>query len=319
MKTYAINNPDTGVRTLSSAGGFFSMLAERCLNNGGVVYGVGFDDDFNIVHLRTDKIDTLNSIRRSKYAYSDAKQKIKEAIADLNTGTEVLFSGTPCQIAAIRKLTGDNPNLLCIEVVCHGAPKHEYWEKYILELCAKNKKNITEIADINFRDKRTGWKNYSFTVKFKDGSEYTERYDKNLFMQGFLRDLTLREACFSCPFKYPNGSKADITLGDLWGISYIAPELDNDLGTTLVIARTQKGEKIIASLYPKYEIDFKQASKYNPAIIQPVSQPAAYHSFQQYALNHSFLKTVKKYTEPPLKQRIRSHLGRVLRSLKLNK
>ena len=243
------------VRLKSSAGGVFSLLAEDVIAKGGVVYGAAFDSNWSVVHCRVDNTDDIAKLRGSKYVYSNYTQSIADVLNDLNDGRKVLFSGTPCQIAAMKARTGENDNLLSVEVVCHGAPEAKYWERYIDEVCRNNGLSRCDIESISFRDKRTGWKGYSFTIIFKNGKIFTQRGSENLYMRIFLSDYTIRRACFRCPFKYPDGSKADITLGDFWGIEKIAPQIDNNHGTTIVIARTQRGETSISQFELAAELD----------------------------------------------------------------
>lgn len=312
MKIFAAHNPDTEIRRDSSAGGIFSMLAERVLSEVGAVYGASFDSEWRVRHVRIDTPGELWRLRGSKYVFSDFKNIHLEIERDIECGRKVLFSGTPCQIAAIRKRFGDNPALLLVETVCHGAPQPEYWQRYLDELCQKFGKTIADIETINFRDKRTGWKNYSFTIQFKDGKTFTQCHDDNLYMRAFLQDLILRKGCFVCPFKYPNGSQADITLGDFWGISQLAPEIDNDLGTTIVIARTEKGARFADSLNQDYLLTLEEASLYNPAITNSVTEPCDYGKFQSEVKTFRFLRLARKYTAMPLWLRLKMRLYRLM-------
>lgn len=313
MKVYAIQNLDQTIRNTSSAGGVFSILAENVIKLGGVVYGVGFDDEWNVCHKRVISFDGIADLRGSKYVYSKLGSTIKQALEDLSSGRYVLFSGTPCQAAAIRKLSPENNRLLIVEVVCHGAPNPEYWSKYLDGICQQTKHQRADIKTISFRDKRTGWKTYSFTVKFKDGFEFTERGGDNLYMRAFIRDLTLREACFRCKFKQPYGSKADITLGDFWGIENIVPKFDNNLGTTIAIASTAKGERALSDLHKLCELDYNEVVKYNPAICNPALKPKQYGAFIADASTSSVLLPVlKRYVGHSLKEQIKKTINRLL-------
>lgn len=315
MKVFASHNPNSTVRAESSSGGVFSIIAERVINEGGVVYGAAFDSDWHVVHRRVDSLEGLKPLRGSKYVYSHVGNAYSEAIADLEAGRKVLFSGTPCQIAAMRKREVDNPNLLLLEVVCHGAPEPEYWSRYLSEFCHKRGKSTADIASINFRDKRTGWKSYSFTIKFRDGKEFTQRHDDNLYMRAFLADFTLRKACFRCPFKYISGSNADITLGDLWGIEHITPELDNNRGTTLVIGRTNKGIDSLARIASDSELDFDTVSRYNSALVLPATAPVSYTRFvEEAAQTHNMAKLFRKYAGMPLLLKLKIKIYRLLHS-----
>lgn len=323
MRIFALHNPDSSIRSTSSAGGFFSMLAEETVAKGGVVYGAVFGNDWSVQHKRVETVGGIAALRGSKYAFGDFKASISLAMADLTAGREVLFSGTPCQVAAMSKIAGDNPHLLLVEVICHGAPRHDIWRRYIREICGNKKHILNDIASINFRDKKTGWKNYSFTIRFTDGSEFSQPHGDNLYMRAFLSDLTLREACFHCPFKYPDGSRADITIGDFWGISQLAPDIDNDLGTTIVIGRTTKGVDAITDIINSRDHEIRpighplpftigELSHYNPAICSPANKPVDYEAFQHdMAINCSLIKTMRKYAGRPLRQVIHLKLARL--------
>lgn len=313
MKIFAAHNPDSEIRYQSSAGGVFSMLAEKILSEGGVVYGVGFDNDWNIVHRRIDNPEDLRFLRGSKYAYSRIGTAIQDAISDLKSGKKVLFSGTPCQAAAMRKAGGDNPNLLIVEVVCHGAPEQKYWKKYLTELCNSKGKSISDILSINFRDKRTGWKNYSFTIIFNDGTVFTESHETNLYMQAFLKDLTLKRSCFECKFKYPNGSNADITLGDFWGIETISPGLDNNKGTTLVINRTDLNLEFLKDNNSR-SYDLQNVSEYNPAITTPPKRKNI--NFEDESNRKGFIKAARKYTREPFILKIKKIISKIRQKIK---
>ena len=103
-------NPKTRVaRTLDnklleqcSSGGVFTTLAKTFIESNGVVYGVIYDTNFNVVHQRIDSEEDVARLAGSKYVQSflgDAFQQIK---VDLLRGKPVLFCGTPCQVAGLR-------------------------------------------------------------------------------------------------------------------------------------------------------------------------------------------------------------------------
>lgn len=316
MKVFASHNPDEKIRRESSAGGIFSLLAEHVLSEGGVVYGAAFGQEWNVRHFRIDTVNELWRLRGSKYVFSDFKCTPSEIEKDIENGRKVLFSGTPCQVAAIRKRLGNYPLLLLVETVCHGAPDARYWERYLEELLKKLRRKPTDIASINFRDKRTGWKNYSFTITFNDGGVFTQPHDDNLYMRAFLQNLTLRKGCFVCPFKYPNGTKADITIGDFWGISQLAPEIDNDLGTTVVIARTKKGLVYVDTFLSSVFFTLEEIGRYNPAIIKSAEQPSNYVDFRLGEKSGiKFGNLVKKYASTPWLLRLKRFVYRLLHSI----
>lgn len=281
-QAYIAQAPDRNVRMKSSSGGIFSLLAARVINCGGAVYGAAFTNDFGIEHKRVTTLAELAQLRRSKYAYGSFAHTFAQCKADLLDNRDVLFTGLPCQIGALRKyLAGtDCSRLLCVDIICHGAPKELYWHGFLDDFCKCRGFRRSDIALINFRDKRSGWKNYSFTITLRDGREFSVPYIRNAFMRAFLSDYTLRDACFTCRFKGEN-AKSDITLGDLWGSMEICPEIDDDTGLSVIVPHTPKGEEICRSLNPLRSISSDDVSRYNPALTTSPSPPANLQSFRR--------------------------------------
>lgn len=71
----------------------------------------------------------------SKYLQSRIEESYKDAESFLNSGREVLFVGTPCQIAGLRSyLRNKNySNLLAVDFICHGVPSPGVWRRYLAE------------------------------------------------------------------------------------------------------------------------------------------------------------------------------------------
>lgn len=176
-----------------------------------------------------------------------------------------MFSGTPCQVAGLHSYLGkEYNNLILIDIACHGVPSPLVFRKYVESL--KNREK-SRIKNISFRNKETGWKRYSFRVKYENKTTSEIAYD-NIYMKGFLSDLYLRPSCYECIFKKPI-TYADLTLADYWGVDVIHPEFDDDRGTSLVLINSSKGKRCINDIIDKLEYidtDYKQSIKYNPSI-----------------------------------------------------
>lgn len=267
----AIKNKSEEVRLNSSSGGVFSLLAENILNQGGVVFGAAYDENWDVVHTYIGDIKDLDKLRRSKYVQSRIGDTYKQARGFLNKGMKVLFTGTPCQIAGlIHFLRRPYANLVTMDFVCHSVPSPKVWRKYLHEeytrkgVDGKNSvfqslKVMPFIKGINFRDKTYGWKKYSFSLFLAEASAEGEKntvfrslYYDNLYMNFFLSDTISRPSCFACKAK--NGSSgADITVGDYWWIDAIHPEIDDDKGCSVVYVFTDKGKKQVDNIQPKCE------------------------------------------------------------------
>lgn len=105
---FAAKNRDDGVRRMSSSGGVFHALASHVIEDlGGVVYGCAFDGELRARHVRCETMAEAERCMGSKYSQSDMGDAIPRVRDDLAQGRAVLFTGTPCQVAAVRAACGD--------------------------------------------------------------------------------------------------------------------------------------------------------------------------------------------------------------------
>jgi coenzyme F420-reducing hydrogenase beta subunit len=224
---YAARNKDLKVRLESSSGGIFSLITEQWIKDGGKVYGAAYVDD-EVKHILIYKVEDLWKIRGSKYVKSD-----------FDPPNNCLISGTPCQMTDAD---------FKVDVVCFGTPTKKSFKDYF------------KGADVCFRDKSKGWKNYHIKINDK-----LEPFRENEYMQKFLSKEILEKRCLTCKMS----RRGDITLGDYWGIEHIHPELDDDLGCSIVMINTQKGQEMFEKIKDKMdyiETNIEDAIKYNPNI-----------------------------------------------------
>ena len=290
IKVYAAKNMNEEIRQQSSSGGIFTLLAEKTIQEGGIVFGARFDENWEVVHDYTETIGGLKAFRGSKYVQSRMQDNYRKAEAFLKCGRKVLFSGTPCQIAGLKCfLRKEYENLLTVDFVCHGVPSPSVWRKYLKEtvarMCDKNSVSADPISmdnarveSISFRDKSLGWKKFSFALTLsattrsgvKNTVSICEVYPKNIFMKGFLANLYLRPSCYNCAARCGK-SGSDITIGDLWGASSIIGNEDDDKGTSLVLINKEK-YGLDKFLWIK-EINYQTALIYNPVIEHNTKKP----------------------------------------------
>lgn len=303
IHVYAAKNPDEEVRMLSSSGGIFTMLAEQTIKAGGVVFGARFDANWEVEHSYVTTLDGVAAFRGSKYVQSRIGSTYQQAEAFLKEGREVLFSGTPCQIAGLKKfLFKEYSNLLAVDLVCHGVPSPLVWRKYLEEIMrplgAVGKNSVLSSLDdlpvitgISFRDKKTGWKKFGFEIRLaaskaaknsvlKSGNHNKKEWiylheilDENIFMQGFLKNLYLRPSCHACAAR-TGKSGSDITIADYWGIDRYIPVFDDDKGVGLILISTKQGLDSYAGLnLNQIETSYAQALSGNPCMERSVSIP----------------------------------------------
>lgn len=294
---YACINTDEQIRRQSSSGGLFTVLAEQIINNNGVVFGAVFDDEFNVVHSWTDCLEELNKFRGSKYVQSRVGDTYQVALNFLKQGRQVLFSGTPCQIAGLRSYLGKNyDGLFLVDIICHGVPSPHIWHRYKKQLEERFK---AKAQKINFRSKSCGWKLYSVSFFFDNEIEYCQTHKKDTFMQGFLQNLYLRPSCYACNFKSIN-RQSDITLGDFWGIEKILPQMDDDQGTSLVMVHSTKGQAMFSSIEDRvnYEkVNYNKVTLTNSAYVNSMPlNPKREKFFAELPGTDDINKLIIKYT-----------------------
>lgn len=267
IKAFSAFANDEKIRKDSSSGGIFSLIAKQVIDAGGVVYGASFDKDWNVHHECVENESDLWKLRGSKYAQSNVGESFKLAHDQLRDGRNVLFSGTPCQIAALRHFLGkEYPGLLTVDLVCHGVPSPGVWRWYLENV----KKDILPlVSSINFRNKDYGWRKFSiaFDLIQSDVSVRQHFYHRDEpYMKAFLSNLNLRPSCSSCRVK-AGRSHSDLTLADFWNVDKVVEKVDDDKGISLVLANTQKGLLFLNSLQgaQSQTVDFNQAIQYNKA------------------------------------------------------
>ncbi len=246
IKSYVGYSTNEEIRLKSSSGGIFSVLAEYILKSGkAVIYGATLDKNQKVYHMRIDSISNLDLLRRSKYLQSKINETFKNAKMDLEAGLDVLYSGTACQIAGLKAfLRKEYKNLYTIDVLCHGVPSPKVWNAYTK--WQKNKNNVN-IREVYFRDKESGWKNYSMKLVFDNEKNYIKPHGSDMYSQVFLSEICLRPSCHECKFKGLN-RLSDLTLGDAWGIDKCMPEMDDDKGTSVIIVHSIKGQELLSKI-----------------------------------------------------------------------
>lgn len=269
LEVYAAKNKDESIRMQSSSGGIFTLLAEKVIQEGGVVFGAAFDANWEVMHTYAETMEGLVDFRGSKYMQSRIGTAYQDAEYFLKQGRKVLFSGSPCQIKGLKLFLRKNyDNLIAVDFICHGVPSPKVWREYLKETIArKSGKNSVlpypipckiGIDTVDFRSKSTGWKKYSFALTLSETSVegvkntvlLSSVFSENPFMRAFLADLILRPSCYSCPSK-SGRSGSDLTIADYWAIPQVAPEFDDDKGVSLVLVQTEKGKSFYQSLKEK--------------------------------------------------------------------
>ena len=271
QKAFLVQHKDDQIRKESTSGGAFTAIAEYILNEGGVVFGVGYDDNFKVVHKYVEKVEDLRLFRNSKYVQSEIGDTFKQVKVFLKQERLVCFSGTPCQIEGLKKyLNKENQNLITVDVVCHAVPSPFVWDKY-LQLHGVNSSNTD---DVLFRDKGLyGYKYSVMSIYNNNNIQYSNGVETDVMLRAFFSDICDRPSCYDCTFKKRH-RVCDLTIWDCFSVDKFAKELD-DKGTTRILTHTAKGNSILTKISDRVlvkEIDVEKAVNGVREMVESVSK-----------------------------------------------
>lgn len=295
-QAFAAISKNVPQRAVSSSGGVFSLLAEAVLEQGGVVFGAAFAEDFKAVrHIAIESAQELWRLQGSKYLQSSLGTSYCQAKECLRQGRTVLFTGTACQIAGLYSYLGkDYDHLYTQSVVCHGVASPMVWEKYA---AFREKEAGRRLKAVSFRVKNPSWKNYSMALDFEGGAQYVSKASEEPYLKCYIRNYMIRPACYDCRFK-SDFDRSDLTLGDFWGIQHVLPDMNDEKGTSLVLVRSRKGRQLLDRIAPNLktvEVDFVRAIQGNPAAVQPVKRPKKRDQFMTQIRKESVQKVLTHY------------------------
>jgi coenzyme F420-reducing hydrogenase beta subunit len=318
-KAYAAWNRNPGVRLKSSSGGVFTALANATIDRGGVVFGAALDESLVVNHVGVHDTKGICKLRGSKYVQSYISKRIYLQVKDhLTQNRQVLFTGTPCQVAGLHAAVGGgHDKLLTCDLICHGVPSPTLFKKYL----AHQSKPTNPIVDVNFREKTFGWTRFSVCLEFSNHKKKVTPLTDDLYMQIYLRDIALRQACYSCPFAtLPR--RADITLGDFWGVKKRFPALDpDDLGTSLVLVNSEAGEASLlacSTAISLSEVPLDAAIESNSRLVKPAQIREKRKAFYRDLMSMPFDKASKNFGANTIATKLRSNRNRIMNAIRRN-
>lgn len=304
LAVFAAKNRDEAERRSSSSGGIFLPLARQVTEASGTVFGVAFGEGFRSAeHQAAQNSKDLARFSGSKYIQSNTGLTFRQVRKLLEEGRQVMYTGTPCQIAGLRSyLRKDYEGLFCVDLVCHSVPSPMVWRRYLDEL------RPGELGEVSFRDKVTGWKLFSLTLRDTHGKVvFSQREDENVFMKGFLKDLYCRPSCHRCPAR-GGRSGSDITIADFWKLKKFRADFDDNVGVGLVLVRTEKGRLLYDRAgFESIECTYEQALYGNAAMEKDApAHPRREEFFRKAASGRGRLVPfIRRATADPLSLRIK--------------
>lgn len=309
---FAAKSENDSMRMRSSSGGAFYELADQMLRDGGYVCGAVFDDEFHVKHILSNAKEDVLRMMGSKYAQSDMGYCYRDVKDALEKGCKVLFSGCPCQVAGLRTFLGkEYPNLLLVELICHGIPSDQMLQTYI---GMQERKYGARLTRMEFRNKKKGWHNSSVRMEFGHHRTYSKPITADAYMNGFLGSVTLKPTCYQCHFRnFTAGS--DIILGDFWGAEVELPEDDNK-GISAILVNSGKGMDIIdrcnLALIPA---NVETVIKYNKNLLCSAAVSPQRSSFYAHADTNGLEEAIRIYLEESTIQKLKRQSRYALRCI----
>lgn len=308
---YAINNKNIETRFESTSGGIFTLLANEVLKNNGYVVGAIWKNQYEVIHYVTNHKEELSLLKQSKYIESNPSGIYKQIKGLLKSGSEVFFVGCPCQVSALKAYIKDDMNLYTADLICKGIPSPLIWKSYI-EYIEKNFNK--KIKSYRWKDKEYGWKRLGVRLDFTDSTvEYIAGINDN-FSILYSKNYILRESCYNCQYRGLS-RLGDLTLGDCWGVETLAPQLDDDCGTSIVLVNSNKGMELIDKIREEcylIELEKDGLEEYNKGLsMNPLISSNDRNLFWDDFSYNGFQYIISKYcvTKKKLKQRIRPYLS----------
>lgn len=298
IDTYAAYSKDKKQRIDSSSGGIFSLLAERVLDKGGLVYGVAMSLDCKYAeYIRVDSKAELSRLRGSKYLQAIMGNTFQQVKTDIDAGLVVLFSGTGCQVNGLKVFLGkEYSNLYCVDVICHGVPSPKLWRQYVQHIERHYKTNL---VGINFRCKDDSWSDFGIKrINEKQKAVYISK-TQDPFMLMFLGDYCLRPSCYECAAK--QDKQSDLSMADFWGINLILPDMNDGNGVSLIMVRTQKGEALFDKISDNIvlkKVAYEEGVRGNRAEYSSAKRPNERLNFFTDMNSLSFEELKNKYAVP---------------------
>lgn len=312
-KAYSLVVNDKNVLQNSTSGGAFTALSDVVLSHSGCVVGSIMDDDFAIRHVVATNKEDRDKMRGSKYVQSNTHGTWEQVKDMLSKGKEVLFTGTPCQCAALKSFLGkDYDNLIIVDFLCHGVPNNKMFKEHIQYL---NDYYKTPSVGFSFRNKVYGWDSYNGINMLSNGKSKS-KWINQIYYSFFVGNLSLRPSCHHCPYRSLN-RLSDITVGDFWGIEKLTGQKNRE-GVSLVLAHSEKGMALVEKTKESCQVrEYPTESVFFRVSLAPSKPNAKCDAFWNTYLERGYAGVARKYFNNSHKNRIKFEVRKIAKKLRI--
>ena len=307
----------------STAGGFFPTLAQWVIEQQGIVFGTAYNSNMIPVVCKAESVKDIYKFNGSKYVQSDLSQALTDIKAELEKGKLVFFSGTPCQVAAVKTLCKDfvGKTLVTMDVVCYGVPSPGLFRAFLNSI---EQKMQVKVTDYRFRDKHNyGW-SHTTVITMVDAEKKMlqyeqEDYSKIPYYKMFGCRNCFRKECYSCQYNTINRI-SDFTTGNFWGIEAMTDEFDVKNGVSMLLLSTDLARSIfekVADQYQVVDMTLDQAIRANDALVHTCTYPKNRDRIYHYFYKHGFDMMYKRYyIDTPIKK-VKRKLKKIIKEVLL--
>lgn len=287
----------------SASGGAFTEICRAFGDSDTIICGAAWDG-LRVHHICVEGVEAIAPLCKSKYVASDTENTFAEIKAYLKAGRKVIFCGTPCQVAGLKRSVGKgSDNLLCIDLICHGVGSPDVFMACMQSI---GEQFSATVQSYEFRAKRPAYES-DHIQKIDTGNGRQLYLVNDPYIQLFLKQNCLRPSCGqNCRFRCEQ-RQGDITIADFKGLTDVFPNLlGNKRNYSSVIFNTPKGYSLLLALqksmtmYPCAIADIK---KHNPLFYRQtwfsVTRDAFFEAFRTDP--H---RTIEQYTKPAQVQNI---------------
>ena len=299
QKGYVVLTRDKINYKRTASGGVFTTIAKAFISDSASAYVVGAVWDTEkgkVVHLVSNELSYIQRMSNSKYVQSDVEETYKSVKALLRSGSSVLFSGTPCQVAAIKGITGNPSNLITIDIICHGVPSPRFLSQQLKVLSDKESIFYDNVV---FRWKNAVWKHGNFYMVLQKKDHKGRKIFSNAtvpYFNLFMKNKTHRLSCYKCPFACLE-REGDITIGDC-DSSKLYPSFYPEYSKSAIIINTLRGEQFWAEyehLFKQCNLDIMEEAKVNRPLSRPEEMPSERYAVYQDLETLPYKTLLKKY------------------------
>lgn len=283
----------------SASGGVFGTIAHDWLHHANrVACGASYTDG-KVRHVIIAAMGDIPRIQGSKYVQSDVTGIFLEIKRLARERKKVLFSGTPCQCHALKKMLNEDEqkHVLIIDIICHGVPSMKHLLKDLGGYRIKG-----QISNLDFRLKQKHYftnSAYALNIFQSKSIRKIIMSDRDPYFNLFMEGKNFRESCYQC--RYANLNRiGDITIGDC-DSHKLYPDFYPHTAVSTVIVNSEKGRVFwnqVKHLFDYRVLELNMEAKYNHQLVRPFEKPKDYEmvmkDFKTLPIEH----LRRKYARP---------------------